>query len=92
MSEESSARSAEIKQVVKAYVLAEFLPGEDPNELTDATPLISGGILDSMASVKLVAFLEEKYGVEFQPHEISTDHLDTLPDIASIVTTKLSGK
>lgn len=81
-----------INSVVKDYVMREFLPGEDPNELLDSTPLVSGGILDSLATVKLVAFLEEKYGVQFQPHEISADHLDTLPDIANTVTKKLAAK
>jgi len=37
-----------------AYILKEFLPGEDPNELTDATPLVTGGILDSLATLKLI--------------------------------------
>jgi acyl carrier protein len=81
-----------INSIVKDYVMREFLPGEDPNELLDSTPLVSGGILDSLATVKLVAFLEDKYGVQFQPHEISADHLDTLPDIANTVTKKLAAK
>jgi len=37
----------DIEGVVKDFVLKEFLPGEDPNELTDSTPLITGGVLDS---------------------------------------------
>ena len=50
----------EVKQTVRKFILSEFLPGEDPNELADSTPLISGGILDSIATLKLVAFLEEE--------------------------------
>ena len=34
--------------------------GEDPSELTETTPLITGGILDSFATMKLVMFLEER--------------------------------
>ncbi len=74
---------------IKAYILEEFLPGEDPNELTPSTPLISGGILDSLATLKLVAFLEEKYGVEIQPHEMGTDNFDQLSDIARLVHEKM---
>jgi len=34
---------------IKDFVLTEFLPGEDPNELKDDTPLITGGILGIIA-------------------------------------------
>jgi hypothetical protein len=46
--------------------MSEFLPGEDPNELTDSTPLISGGILDSIATLKLVMFMEERFKRHFE--------------------------
>jgi acyl carrier protein len=49
---------AQIKEDVKEFILREFLPGESPQELTDSTPLITGGILDSLATIKLVSFLE----------------------------------
>ena len=69
--------------------MREFLPGEDPETLSDETPLISGGILDSIKIMKLVIFLEETHGLEFQTHEINTDHIDTLESIARIVRRKI---
>ena len=48
---------------VKQYILETFLPGENPDELKETTPLISGGILDSIATLKLVMFLEERFGI-----------------------------
>ena len=54
---------------MKDFILQEFLPGEDPNELTESTPLITGGILDSIATLKLVMFLEEQFGITLQAHE-----------------------
>lgn len=82
----------EIKATVKDYILRQFLPGEDPNELTDTTPLISGGILDSISTIKLVSFLEEEFQVTFQAHEMHADYLDTISDIASTVETKQAGR
>jgi acyl carrier protein len=78
----------EIKKTVKEYILNEFLPGEDPNELTDTTPLISGGILDSISTLKLVAFAEERYGFTFQAHEVDLQYLDTVNDIANLIVSK----
>lgn len=79
----------EVKDIVKEYILKEFLPGENPEALTDSTPLISGGILDSLATIKLVAFLEERFKIQIQAHETMIDYLDTIPDIAQLVSSKL---
>lgn len=81
-------QNGEIKEAVKGYIMQEFLPGEDPNELHHDTPLITGGILDSIATVKLVSFLEDRFGVAFQAHEMSANYLDTLDDIAQTVQQK----
>jgi acyl carrier protein len=82
----------EIKEKVKDFLLREYLPGEAPESLDDTTPLITGGILDSISTLKLVTFLEETFGVEFQAHEMSADTLDNLASIAAAVRAKLEGK
>jgi acyl carrier protein len=79
----------EIRNEVRHYLLTEFLPGEDPSALEDTTPLISGGILDSIASVKLVSHLEEKYGIRFEAHEVSVDYLETVELVVDTVHRKL---
>ena len=79
----------EIREVVREYLLTEFLPGEDPQALTDTTPLITGGILDSISSVKLVSHLEDRFGVRFDAHEISVDYLDTIDRVVNTVEGKL---
>ena len=78
-----------IKDALKEYVLSEFLPGENPDDLEDDTPLITGGIMDSISTVKFSLFVEEKYGVELQAHELSADYIDTLSAMASIIESKL---
>jgi acyl carrier protein len=76
---------------VKDFILAEFLPGEDAAELTGSTGLISSGVLDSLAVLKLVSFLEESFGIEVAAHEADADHLDTLDDITKLVMAKTQG-
>lgn len=79
----------ETKETIKGYILEEFLPGEDPAELTESTPLITGGILDSLATIKLVVFLEERFQIQIQAHETMVDYLNTISDIAQLVRSKL---
>lgn len=78
----------DVKATIKDYILREFLPGEGPESLDDKTPLITGGVLDSIATVKLIAFLEERFGVQIEPHEMNADYLNFLPDIAAIVESR----
>jgi acyl carrier protein len=77
-----------VQQIVRDYILREFLPGEDPSELTDATPLITGGILDSISTLKLVVFLEERFSVIVEAHEAGVENLDTVGEIARLISDK----
>ncbi len=78
----------EIARTVKEFILEEFLPGEDPGELTEETQLFSTGVLDSLASLKLVEFLEEQFGIDVEAHDVVADNLDTLLSIANFVQSK----
>lgn len=81
----------DIAAQVKQYILDEFLPGEDPNELQTDTPLITTGILDSVATLKLVAFLEERFNIGLAAHEADVEYLNTIGDITKLVQSKLNG-
>lgn len=78
----------DVRATVKAFILDQFLPGEDPEALTDDTPLVTAGIVDSMGALRLVAYLEETFGVRIQAHEVDVEHLNTLDAIAALVEAK----
>lgn len=80
--------SDDIQSIAKDYILQEFLPGEDPAELTETTPLVTGGVLDSIATIKLVMFLEERFEIKLEAHEADAENLDTLESIARLVRAK----
>ena len=82
--------SESIQDTLKQFILKEFLPGEDPDELTYTTPLITGGVLDSIATLKLVMFIEERFGVTLEAHETDPDFLDTIALISSTILSKKS--
>ena len=82
----------EIKTAVRGFILEEFLPGTQPDELTDDMELMTGGILNSLSTTRLVAFLEEKFGIEVEAHEMGADHLDSVDMMVSLVGEKLAAK
>jgi len=81
---------AAIEQIVRDYVLSKFLVDEGPEALTESTPLITGGVLNSIRTLQLVQFLEKQYGIRFQAHELSADYLDTVGDIVDRIQEKLA--
>lgn len=80
------------KHIIKQYILEEFLKGENPDLLQDSTPLITGGILDSLATLKTVAFLENRFQVQIEAHETMVEYFDTIGAISNLVESKLSSK
>jgi acyl carrier protein len=78
----------EISATIKAYILETFLRGEDPAALTEATPLVTGGILDSLGTIMLVGFLEERFQIRIEAHETMVDYLNTIADMAQLVHSK----
>ena len=88
MKESHEAIMEDIAKVVHHFILREFLPGEDPDELTPSTPLITGGILDSISTLKLVVFLEEQFAITIEAFEAGVEHLDSIAQIADLVEEK----
>jgi acyl carrier protein len=77
-----------VSRVVHTFILREFLPGENPDDLTAQTPLITGGILDSIRTLKLVIYLEDQFGITIDAHEAGVEYLDSIQRIAGLVAEK----
>jgi acyl carrier protein len=77
-----------MKEEIRQYILSEFLPGEKPSNLRDDTPLRTSGVLDSVSTLRVVSFVEERYGIEVEAHEAGVDNFDSIAAIASFVQSK----
>ncbi len=81
-----------IKDEMRAYILSEFLQGESPRNLKDDTPLRTTGVLDSMATLRLVAFVEERFRIEVEAHEAGIENFDSITGIAAFIERKTAGR
>lgn len=77
-------------KTIKHYIMEEFLPDENPDELTEQTQLFTSGLLDSIASLNLVGFLEREFGITVEAHEVVAENLDTLVSLTQFVASKRS--
>ena len=78
------------KQEIRGYVAEHFLQGGQG--LEDTTPLISGGLIDSIGMLGLISFMESRFGVEFMPREVDAHTLDNLNLIAALIDRKVAAK
>jgi acyl carrier protein len=77
-----------VNDTIREYILREFLPGESATNLADDTPLRTSGVLDSMATLNLVTFLEDTFKITLEAHETGIDRFDRIADIAALVAQK----
>jgi acyl carrier protein len=76
----------DVKKAVREYVVKEYLEEGDDREVTNNTPLITGGIVDSFSMVSLKRFLERKYSIQIPDADASPQAFDTVDSIAALVT------
>jgi acyl carrier protein len=75
----------DLRKTIRDYVVKEYIEEGDDRQVTDTTPLISGGIVDSFSMVSLKLFLEKKCGVRIPDEEATPDAFDTVSSIAELV-------
>lgn len=75
----------DLRRTILDYVRKEYLEEDDDRPLTEATKLISGGIVDSFSMVSLKRFLEKKYAIRIPDADASPAAFDSVDKIASLV-------
>ena len=75
----------EITKLVRDYVVREYLEEGDEREISETTPLITGGIVDSFSMVSLKRFLEKKCNIQIPDACATPDAFDTVQSIVELV-------
>lgn len=79
----------ESRDVLREYLLEPHRGDRDDFELSDTTPLLTYGILDSIAVMQLLMFLEATFDIEFGPRDLDRRRLDTIEQIEELVRRKI---
>ena len=75
----------ELKDKIREYVVDEYVEEGDDVEVTDETPLITGGLVDSFSMVSLKLFLETEYDIKIPDEKATAEAFDTVNAIAVLV-------
>lgn len=80
---------SDVRQRIRKLLLTDYLEGEDPDELKDDTALITGGILDSISTLRFVTQLESEFGIALDARDAEYENLDTVDAVTTLVESKL---
>ena len=82
----------EVRELIHKFILSKLLAGEEPINLTDTTPLVSGGVIDSLNALKVGLFLEKAFSIKVAPDElVNPENLETIDDMTQFVLSKMQG-
>jgi acyl carrier protein len=68
------------------FIREELAGDSEAEAITEDAPLIDRGIIDSMALMRLVTFIEERTGVRIPDDEVMPDNFQTVADIEEMVS------
>ncbi len=77
-----------IESVIKDFIRNELMFGSDGANLDSSADLIGSGMLDSVAVLRLILFIEERFGVHVADGEVLPDNFRTVDMIRSFVENK----
>ena len=80
----------QINTAIRKFIVENFLFGSSENGLEDSDSFLEKGIIDSTGILELIAYLEEKYGIEVKDEEIVPENLDCINSIVIFIGRKLN--
>ena len=76
---------SEFKAKIKEFIKTEVNPDCNLEGLGDDEPLVDSGIIDSLGILKIMAFLDEEFGVDLSDQQITPDNFKNITSICSLV-------
>ena len=74
---------------IKQFVLEQFLPDVAAGDLAVDYDLVDGGVVDSLGLLKLLAWLEEEFGLPVDDLELAPETFRTVEAIAAFIASNV---
>lgn len=75
-------------QSIKQFIIEEFIPDSHSDHIPNDLDLLQSGILDSLAVLRLVAFIEDNFDIALEPDEIDPENLNSINAIDALIKEK----
>ncbi len=77
-----------LAQELREYIINQYLKGKVPEGFNDDYKLIDEGILDSLAIMSLIAWLEKHFSIEFDEGDIVLENFSSVNALFDFVQKK----
>jgi len=75
---------------LKHFIGTELVADGNGGELTDTTPLIDSGIIDSLGIMTLLGFLEETFSIQISGDDLIPENFASIATISELISLKSS--
>ena len=79
---------AEIAQLLKSHITQEFAYDRPDFVLTNEFKLIEERLVDSMGIFQLVTFIEEAFGIAWEPEELVLKNFESIDHLTAFIHSK----
>jgi acyl carrier protein len=76
------------KEILRQFIRQELLAHQDSAEIHDEDNLLESGMIDSLGIMRLVAFVEEKFGMKVAYEDITIDNFQSIDAIFAYVAAR----
>jgi acyl carrier protein len=73
------------------FIATELLRGRPGADLQPEDDILGSGIVDSLGVMRIVAFIEERFGITVPPEDVRIEHFLTVRQIAAYLTAHRDG-
>jgi acyl carrier protein len=79
-------------QIIKQYVINEFLPDVGSSDLDEDYNLVDGGVIDSLAVLKVLTWLEKRFEISMDDVDLSPADFQSITAMTSFVERAMTGR
>ncbi len=85
----SSRDNTAIEAGIKRFLLEDPDFGLQIRDLSADQSLLAGGLIDSLAVLDIIAFLESRFHVQFEPEDLTAENFDRISSMAALVRSQI---
>lgn len=78
----------DLQTTLRQYVTDQFFGGNLPSDFDDNYDLVDTGILDSLAMISLITYLENEYQIEFDDQDFLPENFNSINAIHEFLCRK----
>ena len=80
-----------METVINEYITRELIPDPTLLPLANDTPLLDSGIIDSLSLLRIVVFLEERFGITMDDADLMPENFTSVNSICAYLRAREPG-